>query len=117
APANEPARLYQAKARVRAGPLAVCASAACSVGRKRLTSPADGFKVPAAATIINGQNDVRPANPRPVAAMSAVAPSRMRFREGRCPGGPAPGGTGAGPSKGAVANGLARKGAEARPGR
>ncbi len=83
APANEPARLYQAKVMVRAGPLAVFARAACSVGRKRLTSPAEGFSVPATATTISGQNDVSPANPRPVAAISTVAPRRIPRRDSR----------------------------------
>ena len=83
APASVPARLYQAKLIVRAEPATVCASAACSVGRNTLTSPADGFSVPATATISSGQKSVTPAKPIPVSTISAEAPSRIRRRDRR----------------------------------
>ena len=75
-----PATLYQAKRCVRSGPDAVCASAACSVGTKTLTSPADGFSVPSTATTSSGQKAVRLAKPIPVASMSAAAPSSTPSR-------------------------------------
>jgi hypothetical protein len=76
APMKLPATLYQAKRRGRSAADVVCDSAACSVGTKTLTSPADGFRVPSTATTSSGQNEVRPRNPIPVAHMSADAPSR-----------------------------------------
>ena len=59
------------------------ASAACSVGRNRLTSPDEGLSVPTTATTIIGQNVVTPANPIPVKTISAAAPTRIRLRERR----------------------------------
>ena len=83
APAKVPARLYQAKSRVRSGPGTISASTACSVGRKRLTSPEEGLSVPATAMTRSGQNCVTPKKPAPVASMSREAPIRMRLRERR----------------------------------
>src|SRR5439155_18738291 len=52
---------------------------ACSNGKKTLTSPELGLSVPTKATTINGQNDEKPANPIPVAAINNAAPlSRLR---------------------------------------
>jgi hypothetical protein len=61
----------------------VWARAACSVGRKTLTSPDDGLSVPATATIISGQKSVSPAKPTPVSVISSVAPRRIRRRDSR----------------------------------
>ena len=54
------------------------ASRACSSGRNTLTSPALGFSVPTKATTSSGQNDEKPAKPRPVAAISSAAPRSSR---------------------------------------
>jgi hypothetical protein len=51
-------------------------SRACSVGRKTLTSPDEGFMVPAIATSSSGQKSLSPANPKPVTIASAEADSR-----------------------------------------
>jgi hypothetical protein len=48
--------------RVRRAAGTACASSACSVGRKTLTSTDDGFSVPTTATTKSGQNSVSPAN-------------------------------------------------------
>jgi len=56
APANAPATLYRREHR-RSDRAAQppSANAACSTGRNKLTSPADGFSVPTTATTNNGQ--------------------------------------------------------------
>ena len=83
APAKVPIRLYQANSAVRSRGPDASASTACSVGRKRVTSPADGFTVPTNATTSSGQKEVAPAKPRPVAAISAAAPTRTARRRRR----------------------------------
>ena len=50
-------------------------ASACSVGRKTLTSPADGLSVPTTAITSSGQNQVTLAKPMPVATMIPVAAS------------------------------------------
>jgi hypothetical protein len=83
---------------VRDGPDTVWASAACSVGRKTLTSPEEGFRVPAIVTTMSGQNAVNPAKPKPVRNISAAAPSRTPLRDRRYPSRPTPSVTAADPS-------------------
>jgi hypothetical protein len=75
-----PETLYDAKSRVRSSPDTVSARAACSVGTKTLTSPADGFSVPSTATTSSGQKVVKPAKPRPVASINPAAPRSTRRR-------------------------------------
>ena len=43
------------------------------MGRKTLTSPAEGFRVPRTAITINGQNQTVEANPTPVRAIITEA--------------------------------------------
>src|SRR5271154_4346787 len=83
APANAPATLYSANIAVRSRGSAASASAACSTGRNKLTSPADGFSVPMTATTNSGQKLVVVANPIPVSSISAHAASRTRRRPNR----------------------------------
>src|SRR5256885_6941485 len=52
------ATLYQAKRPTRSFGSEVSASTACSVGKKRVTSPLDGLMVPTKATTRSGQNAV-----------------------------------------------------------
>ena len=80
APAIAPATLYSANIAVRSRGSAASASAACSIGRNRLTSPAEGFSVPTTATMNSGQKAVVVANPIPVSSISAHAASSTRRR-------------------------------------
>ena len=74
--------MYQAKSDVRSRGAADCDSIACSVGRKTLTSPDDGFSVPTTAMSRSGQNAVTRAKPMPVANISAreAISNRRRFK-------------------------------------
>src|SRR5262249_1045262 len=58
---------------------------ACSVGRKSVTSPADGLTVPTKAIARSGQKEVTPAKPRPVATIKPAAPSSTARRRKRWP--------------------------------
>ena len=83
APAIAPATLYSANIAVRSRGSAASANAACSTGRNRLTSPADGFSVPTTATRNSGQKLAVAANPIPVSNISAHAASSTLRRPSR----------------------------------
>ena len=70
---SDPTRLYRAKTAVRSRSATSFDIAACSSGRKTLTSPLEGFSVPTTAISNNGQKAVNHANPMPVAAISIAA--------------------------------------------
>ncbi len=80
APAVAPATLYSANIAVKSRGSAASASAACSTGRNKLTSPAEGFSVPTIATASSGQKLVVIQNPIPVAIISTQAANSTRLR-------------------------------------
>jgi len=75
--------LYSANICVRSRGSAASANVACSTGRNRLTSPAEGFSVPTTATTNSGQKLTVTANPIPVSSISAHAASSTRRRPRR----------------------------------
>ena len=67
-------RLYRANRAVRCSAPTSDGSSACSAGRKALTSPADGFSGPKAATSSKGTNQGTRANKAPVNTMATAQP-------------------------------------------
>src|SRR5690242_12909301 len=78
------------------------AIAACSVGRKMLTSPPDGFSVPTNPTMISGTKRVTVANPSPVRPISAHDQSNSERLPSRASRNPANNVSAADPSRVAV---------------